>query len=425
MRHPDHRLTPRQPRLAGAARTVRRAAAFAAALLALDAAPASADHLASHCQDIVGGDTFLVGDSHTWLSGCGAAYPSWDVDALPGRASTEGLAVTTSSLRARHRRVVFDLATNDRRDPAALAANLRALWDVLGRDRSLLLVSSYAAPRDTGPVNTVLRDFVAAHPRRSDVAPWASYVREHPDVLSADGVHFTSAGYLARVAIVRTALRALPTPRARRGGTHAAPARPIKRKPVALLFHGGGFVAGEASIPDAETAARAQGFKPVTVDYELGNLRQAWGATKRAADSYGPKRQVVAYGESAGGALAARLAQKAQVSAATAYMPPTDLSNVANPTLTAMIQSLGASPEMIRRMSVARHRTRNPVLAQIARDDVLIDPAQTQAWAESDPRVRAQMVAGTHIYPPMPEQRAAQVQSAMSYLAGLATRAQL
>src|SRR4029078_2541024 len=121
---------------------------------------------------------------------------------------------------------------------------------------------------------------------------------------------------------------------------------------------------------------------------------------RRAAGAYGPKRQVVAYGESAGGALAARLAQKGLVSAATAYMPPTDLSSVADPTLTAMIQSLSARPEMIRRMSVARHRTRNPVLAQIARDDVLIDPAQTEAWAKSDPRVRAQLVAGTHIYPP-------------------------
>ena len=393
---------------------MRRAVAFAAALLALGAAPASADHSAYHCQDIVGGDTFLVGDSHTWLSGCGTAYPSWDVDALPGRASTDGLSVTASSLRARHRRVVFDLATNDRGDPAALAANLRALWDVLGPDRSLLLVSSYTGPRDTGPVNTVLRDFVTSHPHRSDVAPWARYVREHPDILSADGVHFTPAGYSARVAMVKTALHELPTPVARRGAT-----RGIRRKPVALTFHGGGFVAGEASIPDAEAEARAQGFKPVSVDYQLGNLRQAWRDASRAAGAYGPERQVVAYGESAGGALAARLAQKGRVSAATAYMPPTDLANVANPALTAMIQSLGASPEMIRRMSVARHRTRNPVLAQVARDDVLIDPAQTRAWAKSDPRVRAQMVEGTHIYPPTPEQRAAQVQSAMAYLARL------
>ena len=422
MRRADHRLSSRQPGLAGTGRAVRRAVALAAGLLALGAAPASADHSADHCQDIVGADTFLVGDSHTWLSGCGVAYPSWDVDALPGRASTDGLSVTTSSLRARHRRVVFDLATNDRGDPAALAANLRALWDVVGPDRSLLLVSSYTAPRDTGPVNTVLRDFVATHPRRSDVAPWARYVREHPEVLSADGVHFTTAGYSARVAIVKAALHDLPTLRARRGETHAAAARPVgakapagagrsearpmKRKPVALLFHGGGFVAGEASIPDAEAAARAQGFKPVSVDYELGNLRQAWRDASRAAGAYGPERQVVAYGESAGGALAARLAQKGRVSTATAYMPPTDLSNVANPTLTAMIQSLGASPMMIRRMSVARHRTRNPVLAQVARDDVLIAPAQTQAWAKGDPLVRAQMVEGTHIYPTTPDQRA-------------------
>jgi acetyl esterase/lipase len=152
------------------------------------------------------------------------------------------------------------------------------------------------------------------------------------------------------------------------------------------------------------------------VDYRLGNLRQAWRDAKRAAGAYGSRRQVTAYGESAGGALAARLAQKGRVSAASAYMPPTDLSNVQNPTLTGMIESLGASPRMLRRMSVAKHRTRNPVLAQIARDDVLIDPDQTRAWAKRDPRVRAQMVDGTHVYPTTPEQRAAQLDSAIGYL---------
>src|SRR4029079_9297049 len=94
-------------------------------------------------------------------------------------------------------------------------------------------------------------------------------------------------------------------------------------------------------------------------------------------------------------------------SPATASLPPTAPSSAADPTLTAMIQSLGASPAMIRRMSVARHRTRNAALAKIATDDVLLDPAQPQAWAKSAPRVRAQMVAGTHIYPATPEQRAA------------------
>src|SRR4029078_1296134 len=97
-------------------------------------------------------------------------------------------------------------------------------------------------------------------------------------------------------------------PVARRGAT-----RRIQREPVALIFHGGGFVAGEASIPDAEAEARAKGFKPVSVDYQLGNLRQAWRDARRAAGAYGPKRQVVAYGERAGRAPPARLANKRPV----------------------------------------------------------------------------------------------------------------
>src|SRR5215213_9970360 len=74
-----------------------------------------------------------VGDSHTWLTqGCCPYGPAWEVDAVPGRNSTEALAVLRSRLRGRHDEVVFDLATNDAQDPASLRRNLNAVWHAIG-----------------------------------------------------------------------------------------------------------------------------------------------------------------------------------------------------------------------------------------------------------------------------------------------------
>jgi dienelactone hydrolase len=184
-------------------------------------------------------------------------------------------------------------------------------------------------------------------------------------------------------------------------------------KPTLLLFHGGGFIWGEPSIPDAEAAARAHGLKPIEVDYTLGDLDAALRDAERATERQG---RIVAYGESAGAALAMRMAQRGLVEAAVGWLAPTDLRRL-TPTGQEIIDQLGASQRQLRRASPGLHRTRNPVLAQIGDRDVLIPPRQSIRWARRDPRVKAQMVVGTHYLPNTAAERHAQLRTAMRFLA--------
>jgi hypothetical protein len=86
------------------------------------------------------------------------------------------------------------------------------------------------------------------------------------------------------------------------------------------MFHGGGFVAGQPSIPDAEAAAPAH-CRVVEVNYTLGNLAAAWADSRLAAKRAARHAPVVlAYGESAGAAIAGRLAEDGLVDAASAFL---------------------------------------------------------------------------------------------------------
>jgi hypothetical protein len=89
---------------------------------------------------------------------------------------------------------------------------------------------------------------------------------------------------------------------------------------ILLMFHGGGFVSGQPSIPDAEAAAPAH-CRVVEVNYTLGNLAAAWADSRLAAKRAARHAPVVlAYGESAGAAIAGRLAEDGLVDAASAFL---------------------------------------------------------------------------------------------------------
>lgn len=190
---------------------------------------------------------------------------------------------------------------------------------------------------------------------------------------------------------------------------------PAQAKPVVLMFHGGGFVEGRASIPDAERAARQAGFRPVEIDYTLGHLPSAVRDARRAAKRRNGR--AFAYGESAGGTLAALVAQAGLVRRAVAFMPAVDLvGTFANPLMADYADRLNATPDQLHRWSPIHRRTRNPILAQIAVDDLLVDPAVSLGWAERARRVRAQQVPGNHIYPPNQADRLRQLQTGFAWL---------
>lgn len=163
-----------------------------------------------HCEWSEKGKILLIGDSHTWLSGCSGAFPRWDGDATTGRRSPAGAGVAAAGLRARHSELVFDLATNDVRDPEAQRSALREVWAALRPGQELTLVTCYKVGSSSDEnrcdeaVNPTLWKWRRAHPNRTDVVNWAGYVEDHPSSQEPDGTHFTTLGYEARVALIKS-----------------------------------------------------------------------------------------------------------------------------------------------------------------------------------------------------------------------------
>jgi hypothetical protein len=134
---------------------------------------------------------------------------------------------------------------------------------------------------------------------------------------------------------------------------------------------------------------------------------------------------VLAYGESAGGALASRLAEEGRVRAAAGFLTPADLyGGIAHASVRGMIDSTAPSAAELDALSPDRHRSRRPVLVQVGDQDLLLDTAGQWAWAQADPRVDAEAVHATHVFPMAAADRAGQVASAISFLRrkGLASR---
>ncbi len=185
---------------------------------------------------------------------------------------------------------------------------------------------------------------------------------------------------------------------------HPAPSRaakPVKpaKPPVLLLFHCGGFVwpCSSPCMPYAQAVGAFYGFEPRVVDYPLGSVPDAMSAAVAAVP---PRRPTYAYGESAGGLLAARLAQRGSVRAAAVQSPVANL-----PFFIGLVQS--GSPFSIATIldvptlsqqkcySPVHNRTRNPVFATAAMEDALTPP--TLRWARKARRVLAVTVPGDHL----------------------------
>lgn len=172
----------------------------------------------------------------------------------------------------------------------------------------------------------------------------------------------------------------------------------MPKKPVMLLFHPGGFVFGDPALEDrAAAAARKRGFRPRSVDYTLGNLPQAVKDATRTAKRLRRKgREVYAYGDSAGGTLAATLAQRGLVRSAAAHAPvssvPGYLKTLA-PEAAAYLHV--TNPRKQKRLSPVKNRTRNPILTVTGNDDDL--SRVTRRWAKRDKMVRNRSTPGGHL----------------------------
>jgi acetyl esterase/lipase len=177
------------------------------------------------------------------------------------------------------------------------------------------------------------------------------------------------------------------------------------KPPILLIFHGGGFIGGEPSLMEsrADQASHA-GFEPRSVDYRAGDSHSVPFEVKRsfrvARRLQSRGREVYAYGESAGGLLAARLAQEGLVGAAAIQSPVSNLPKFItalehdNPGFGAFL-GIPARREQ-RRFSPHAYRTDSSILALAATEDPLSKP--TLRWAKRDPEVEARRVPGPHLH---------------------------
>ena len=172
-----------------------------------------------------------------------------------------------------------------------------------------------------------------------------------------------------------------------------------RMKPALLVFHGGAFVFGDSgSMEAATTIAQRRGFIVENLDYPLQDVPAAVHfAVRRAQRLRQNGYRVFAYGESAGGTLAALLAERGLADAVAAYAPPSDLLHWPSVYSDQDFEGwFGLDPAGRIRLSPAFHRSKRPILVIQGNDGFR---KTNRLWAERDPLVRYRPVAGGHPYP--------------------------
>jgi acetyl esterase/lipase len=174
-------------------------------------------------------------------------------------------------------------------------------------------------------------------------------------------------------------------------GALGSPGDAEAKPPVVLMFHGGGFAFGEPSYVDyPASVARQRGARVLQVRYPLGDPKAALRCARRLAQRFSHRR-VLAYGESAGGALAVRLAQsRGLVDRAAAYSPAVK---------TTRLHFYRDRPGLGRAMNLDRRTVRVPTLALAAEGDTTDNGGfrrRIVRWAQGDPKVQLRRVEGLH-----------------------------
>jgi acetyl esterase/lipase len=192
-------------------------------------------------------------------------------------------------------------------------------------------------------------------------------------------------------------------------------------KPTVLLLHGGGFIFDDPlQMPVASGIARELGFQPIFVDYPNFDLRGAVAAASDAArDAAQRGGSLYAYGDSAGGTLAALLAESNLVDAAATYSPVANMRRFAqsfeNPDY--YMALIGAERKLLLRASPGLHDSDRPILALAATGDEAYFRAAIGKWARRDPEIERRLVAGPHAGAPREDIYARNARLALRWLA--------
>lgn len=171
--------------------------------------------------------------------------------------------------------------------------------------------------------------------------------------------------------------------------------------PGVLLFPPGGFGLPSSSeqMSFAMAAAREAGFRPIEVHYPIWDPIGAW---KYAMQTAHRTRAQFAYGESAGGTLAGRLAQVGLVERASLNAPISDLFTWPFPETPELGLPYGWGMNMGDRLHLSPkfNDSASPIDIIHSVDDDIVPFTDSVIWTSRDPKVTLRVVDGPHIAGP-------------------------
>jgi hypothetical protein len=167
---------------------------------------------------------------------------------------------------------------------------------------------------------------------------------------------------------------------------------------VLILPPGGfGLKARPGLMDPVEEAARAAGFEPRVIQYPIFDLPGALEFTVQAARE---AEAAYAYGESAGGLVAARITQLGAVERAAVNAPISNLFTWPLPAFApkGFADGWNHPPEELAHLSPAFHRTENPIDILHSTGDDIVPFIDSLLWSRRDPEgVRLHVVEDPHI----------------------------
>ncbi|HEY6638225.1 MAG TPA: alpha/beta hydrolase fold domain-containing protein [Solirubrobacterales bacterium] len=175
-----------------------------------------------------------------------------------------------------------------------------------------------------------------------------------------------------------------------------------------LFFHPGGWLLGPGHpMRREQEAARMQGFETINLDYVLGDVPTAFAQAVRLAKQLKKRGlRVYAYGESAGGTMAAFLAQRGLVDAAAAHSPVSSIPDFINQASSSgryphdffdQLFKLTPQTEEFFSPLFRRKESKRPIFAVAPESDSL--SPSTVEWANYDPNVTLVTPPGNHLEP--------------------------
>lgn len=152
-----------------------------------------------------------IGDSPMLLAMPNLAAVGYRANARGCRQFPEGLDVLHQYKKKGHLSplVVIALGSNG----VITKSNLHRAMDIVGRKRTLGLVTPRELGGGSGADAEIVRKEADAHPHRTVLLDWVKYSSGHSGWFQSDGLHLTSEGADAFTKLMRKPVRHLPPPK--------------------------------------------------------------------------------------------------------------------------------------------------------------------------------------------------------------------